>query len=81
MRKNQDTLLEEMTNNQLSKNSMDKIKGGSFPGWDSSWSTCTGSGELRNYALPNGVNVLYLNGKEIFPHELKREDRAAGSGC
>ncbi len=77
-----DNLLQEFKDVQLSKESMSNINGGGF--WDPAEgdanSCCTGSGRLVVYNHPDGYYICYLEGKEMFPHELQRADRTVTAG-
>ncbi|HPQ35271.1 MAG TPA: hypothetical protein PK563_12305 [Tenuifilaceae bacterium] len=65
--KNQDSLLVELQKNQMIKESMKEVKGGSI--WDSSWTACTSTGTLTHVIDANGISHLSCNGHEIWPEE------------
>ncbi|HPQ35270.1 MAG TPA: hypothetical protein PK563_12300 [Tenuifilaceae bacterium] len=66
--KNQDSLLVELQNNQMTKENMKNVKGGGV--WDFSWSSCSRTGNVLHYLDEEGISHLYLNNREVTPEDL-----------
>ena len=70
-----DALLVELKENQMSKESMRSVKGGSAQAdWDTQWEACTPTGVMRHYIDDDGIHHLYVDGDKVLPSSLPAND-------
>jgi len=75
-----DALLVELKENQMSKESMRSVKGGSI--WDSNFNFMTPTGRLFHYINPDGIHHCIVQDEDgyatYFPEELGADGRKLG---